>query len=560
MPSPLLPRALTAVLLVSAIVAIIAVSGDPAWMPAHYVAKPLATIAAFLLALTARDPVSPRYRVAISAGLAFSLIGDVLLMLPTDMFAAGLGAFLVAQCWYISAFLGQSRWLGRPVVLVGYTLVAATLMAALYPVLPPALRIPVVTYVVVITLMATQSGVWMLASPSDNSRRAAIGAAFFLASDATLAIARFRADVPYRELIVLGTYYIAQWCLARSVSRGVSRRVIPASLRDTATRLGLILIVGAAVAPMTVVPTQSLHAQQSPVTVVPPAMPRLMRAGDVDTIPLHRTATRIAYGQDSLQFGELRLPDGRGPFPLAIVVHGGCWMSRYASLRNTAALAEAMTDAGIATWNIEYRRYDHPGGGWPGTFRDIADGADYVRTLATRFPLDTTRIVATGHSAGGHLALWLATRRTLDTSSPLAGGAPIALKGIVSVGGIADLPEFFAREKSTCGNPAIESLLGGVPDSVPQRVHDASPIMRLPLRVPSVHIAGELDRVAPLAVRDAFATAARASGDSAWVVTALGAGHFETITPSRPGGRLVIDAVKQLLSGPYRAPLPEKQP
>lgn len=560
MPSPLLPRALTAVLLVSAIVAIIAVSGDPAWMPAHYVAKPLATIAAFLLALTARDPVSPRYRVAISAGLAFSLIGDVLLMLPTDMFAAGLGAFLVAQCWYISAFLGQSRWLGRPVVLVGYTLVAATLMAALYPVLPPALRIPVITYVVVITLMATQSGVWMLASPSDNSRRAAIGAAFFLASDATLAIARFRADVPYRELIVLGTYYIAQWCLARSVSRGVSRRVTPAVLRDTATRLGLILIVGAAVAPMTVVPTQSLHAQQSPVTVVPPAMPRLMRAGDVDTIPLHRTATRIAYGHDSLQFGELRLPDGRGPFPLVIVVHGGCWMSRYASLRNTAALAEAMTDAGMATWNIEYRRYDHPGGGWPGTFRDIADGADYVRTLATRFPLDTTRIVATGHSAGGHLALWLATRRTLDTSSPLAGGAPIALKGIVSVGGIADLPEFFAREKSTCGNPAIESLLGGVPDSVPQRVHDASPIMRLPLRVPSVHIAGELDRVAPLAVRDAFATAARASGDSAWVVTALGAGHFETITPSRPGGRLVIDAVKQLLSGPYRAPLPEKQP
>ena len=560
MSSPYLPRALTAVLLPSAIVAIIAVSGDAAWMPAHYVAKPLATIAAFLLALTARDPVSPRYRVAISAGLAFSLIGDVLLMLPTDMFAAGLGAFLVAQCCYIAAFLGQSRWLGRPVVLAGYTLVAATLMAALYPVLPPALRIPVITYVMVITLMATQSGVWMLESPSDNSRRAAIGAAFFLASDATLAIARFRVDVPYRELIVLGTYYIAQWCLARSVSRGVTHGVTPASLRGAATRLGLILIVGAAVAPMTVVPTQSLHAQQAPVTVAPPAMPRLMRAGDVDTIPLHRTATRIAYGQDSLQFGDLRLPDGRGPFPLAIVVHGGCWMSRYASLRNTAALADAMTDAGIATWNVEYRRYDHPGGGWPGTFRDVADGADYVRTLATRFPLDTTRIVATGHSAGGHLVLWLATRRTLDTSSPLAGGAPIALKGIVSVGGIADLPEFFAREKSTCGNPAIESLLGGVPDSVPQRVHDASPIMRLPLRVPSVHIAGELDRIAPLAVRDAFATAARATGDSAWVVTAPGAGHFETITPSRPGGRLVIDAVKQLLSGPYRAPSPEKQP
>jgi len=277
---------------------------------------------------------------------------------------------------------------------------------------------------------------------------------------------------------------------------------------------------------------------------------RLMRAGDVDTIPLHRPATRIAYGADSLQFGELRLPDGTGPFPIAIVVHGGCWLSRYANVRNTSALAEALANAGVASWNVEYRRYDHPGGGWPGTFRDVADGADYVRTLARTYPLDTARIVATGHSAGGHLALWLASRPSLSPTSPLRGGAPMRLAGVVSIGGIADLREFFARERNTCGNPAVESLLGGIPDSVPERLHDGSPIERLPLGVPSVHIAGVRDMIAPSAVRDAYVLAARQRGDSAWQVTIPGDGHFEAITPSTPSGRAVIDTIRRFLLGP----------
>ncbi|MBL0173611.1 MAG: alpha/beta hydrolase [Gemmatimonadaceae bacterium] len=292
-----------------------------------------------------------------------------------------------------------------------------------------------------------------------------------------------------------------------------------------------------------IAPTCSLVAQT--------AAPRLMRAGDVDTIPLHRASTRVAYGADSLQFGELRIPDGRGPFPVAVVIHGGCWLSRYASLRNTAALAEALANAGVASWNIEYRRYDHPGGGWPGTFRDAADGADFVRTLARTYPLDTTRVVAAGHSAGGHLALWLATRKTLDAASPLAGGSPLSLSGVVSIGGIADLREFYARERGTCGNPAVESLLGGVPDSVPARLHDASPIERLPLGVPTVHIAGDRDFIAPPAVREAFVRAARLRGDSAWVTTIPVDGHFEAITPSTAAGRAVVDAILRLARGAH---------
>lgn len=281
------------------------------------------------------------------------------------------------------------------------------------------------------------------------------------------------------------------------------------------------------------------------------AQPRLMRAGDVDTIPLRVAAPRIAYGSDSLQFGELRLPAGRGPFPVAIVIHGGCWLSRYAATRNSAPLAEALADAGVATWNIEYRRYDHVGGGWPGTFLDAANAADYVRTLARSHPLDTTRVVAVGHSAGGQLALWLATRSTLPTTSVLrTSGVPLALLGVVSIGGIADLREFYARERSTCGNPAVESLLGGVPDSVPDRVREASPIERIPLGIPSVHIAGERDFIAPTAVRDAFAEAARQRGDRATVITIPEQGHFEAMAPSTTTGRAVIAAVLAMLGRP----------
>ena len=120
----------------------------------------------------------------------------------------------------------------------------------------------------------------------------------------------------------------------------------------------------------------------------------------------------------------------------------------------------------------------------------------------------------------------------------------------MSIGGIADLREFFARERNTCGNPAVESLLGGVPDSVPHRVRDASPIERLPLRVPTVHLAGERDFIAPLAVREAYARAARRLGDSVTVVTIPGDGHFEAITPAKAAGRAVIEAVQQMLRMP----------
>ncbi|HSC98674.1 MAG TPA: lysoplasmalogenase [Casimicrobiaceae bacterium] len=218
MPATPLSRALTVLLVLSSVVAISTSDAD-GWRWVYWVAKPLATFAVLVLAASADRPVSARYRKAVTAGLFLSLVGDVLLMLPVDLFAAGLGAFLLAHLCYLAAFLGESPFLARPVALVGYALVAAALVTAVFRGVPLALRAPVIAYVVVITLMATQAAVWMLEKPSPNAQRAAIGAAWFLVSDATLAIDRFRMDVPYRELVILGTYYLAQWCIARSVER-----------------------------------------------------------------------------------------------------------------------------------------------------------------------------------------------------------------------------------------------------------------------------------------------------------------------------------------------------
>lgn len=99
------------------------------------------------------------------------------------------------------------------------------------------------------------------------------------------------------------------------------------------------------------------------------------------TVPA--AARRVAYGGAPQQFGELRLPSTKGPFPVAIVIHGGCWVAklgnfdeRAVAMDNMRPLAAALTAAGIATWNVEYRRLGHEGGGWPGTFRDVASGAD----------------------------------------------------------------------------------------------------------------------------------------------------------------------------------------
>jgi acetyl esterase/lipase len=179
---------------------------------------------------------------------------------------------------------------------------------------------------------------------------------------------------------------------------------------------------------------------------------------------------RLPYGKSPLQFGELRLPSGTGLFPVAILVHGGCWAAKLGNLPETVTsfellrpIAAALATAGIATWNVEYRRLGNEGGGWPGTYLDLSRATDYLRELAPRYHLDLKHAIAVGHSSGGQLALWLAARSKLPKSSMLYTDSPLPLNGVVSVDGPPDLEADRAIEQSVCGGPVITQFIGGTP-------------------------------------------------------------------------------------------------
>ena len=266
---------------------------------------------------------------------------------------------------------------------------------------------------------------------------------------------------------------------------------------------------------------------------------------DIADLNIPPADQRIPYGEDPLQFGDLRLPKGAGPFPVAVILHGGCWLSEY-DLKHYGPLSAALAQAGIATWNLEYRRVGNPGGGWPGTFQDVARGVDHVRTLAQKYPLDLQRVVLVGHSAGGHLALWLAARPKLPKDSPLASPDPLRIRGVVSLAGIVDL-RAYAAGTGSC-NVATPQLMGGLPAEVPERYAQASPAELLPLGVPQRLVHGEQDPIVPLEQVQAFQKRARAAGDDAQLVPLAGMGHFDLIAPTSPAYAEVEKAVRALVS------------
>jgi acetyl esterase/lipase len=272
---------------------------------------------------------------------------------------------------------------------------------------------------------------------------------------------------------------------------------------------------------------------------------------DLANAPVPPGVERIAYGSDPLQFGELRVPSTPGPHPVAVVVHGGCWLAKLGNLApnavaldNMRPLAAALTDAGVATWNIEYRRLGNEGGGWPGTFRDVGNAADFLRSLARERQLDLTRVIAIGHSAGGHLAMWLAARPKLTNTSDLYVSNPLRLAGVVDLDGPADLKATIPLQQPVCGAPVVTELLGGSPDERPERYRDGSPIERLPLGVPQAFFAGRMfaTHVAP------YEAASKRAGDTVVTTVLPDATHFVFIDPQSEVWPQVIGSVRRLLS------------
>jgi acetyl esterase/lipase len=269
----------------------------------------------------------------------------------------------------------------------------------------------------------------------------------------------------------------------------------------------------------------------------------LMSAADALAMPRPDADYLILYGEGSAQFGELRLPVGEGPYPVVVVIHGGCWLAQY-DLGYMSAFAHELTAAGVATWSIEYRRVGDEGGGWPGTFQDVADAADYLTVLARDHDLDLDRLAAVGHSAGGHLALWLAGRKWLDADDPLRGDFPLALNGVVALAGITDLAAYASPEG--CGS-AVPELLGGDTETVLDRVRKSSPVEMVPFGISQTLIVAEHDSIVPAAQAESFRDAARRNGDAVTLTEILGAGHFELVDPKHPGFRVIRQEIMRSL-------------
>ncbi len=274
---------------------------------------------------------------------------------------------------------------------------------------------------------------------------------------------------------------------------------------------------------------------------------------DILSRPVLAADHRIAYGSDPSQFGDLWLPetDARNPVPLVVFFHGGWWKSEY-DLGYAGYLCAALKREGLATWSVEYRRVGATGGGWPNTFRDAASGFDFTHTLAKTFPLDLARIVTLGHSAGGHLAFWIAGRHHIahDSEIAVAGPAP-ELRGAVALAGAVDLrltielsgDALFAHDRDE-----VYRLMGGRPEDLPERYQAGNPGDLLPFQAPQVLLQGTEDDQIPPELPRRWAETSRALGSHATVERVPGADHFDLVDPESAAWNTVLAHLKRLMS------------
>lgn len=258
---------------------------------------------------------------------------------------------------------------------------------------------------------------------------------------------------------------------------------------------------------------------------------------DVDGSDGGAGSTRYAYADGASQFGDLWLPEGEGPHPVVVLVHGGFWRTGF-DLSLMDALAADVVARGWVAWNIEYRRVGEEGGGWPGTFADVAAAVDHLAGVADgegpdadgsvdAVPLDLDRVAVAGHSAGGHLAAWTSVRAGLPEGAPGAGPvvSPVA---VVSQAGVVDLRR---AADDDLGGGATGGLMGASSDDEPERYGIGSPIERVPTGVPVRCVHGRVDDIVPIDQSERYVTAATEAGDDA-VLAPFDGDHFPVLDPT----------------------------
>lgn len=237
----------------------------------------------------------------------------------------------------------------------------------------------------------------------------------------------------------------------------------------------------------------------------------------------------VTYGAD--QVADVRLPPGRASAAV-LFLHGGFWRHAY-DRTHVGPLAVALAAAGYLTITPEYRRTGGPGGGWPGTFDDVAAAVREVpAAVAAGLPL-----VLAGHSAGGHLALWAAAGLAGDGRPP---------RGVLALAPVADLVTAYQLDLD---QGAVAALLGGGPDEQPGRYQAADPMALLPVGVPLVLVHGDRDAQVPTELSRRFAAAARQAGDDVTLHEWPGVDHFAVIDPESTVWPRIVTAVERLVDG-----------
>jgi acetyl esterase/lipase len=256
---------------------------------------------------------------------------------------------------------------------------------------------------------------------------------------------------------------------------------------------------------------------------------------EVQALPSREPDQVVRYGDGPDQDTEVWLPTSpSGPAPLVFLVHGGCWLEAY-DRSHLRPLAAALSERGYAVLLPEYRRVGQPGGGWPGTFEDIASAVNAIAGLPGA-ETDRENSVLVGHSAGGHLALWAAGRDRVGTGEELYRGDPFMPRAAIGLAAITDLVDY-ARGDNSCQRVTPE-LMGGSPEERPERYAQASPAL-LGTSIPTVLLQGSEDAIVPPGQAQALPGAA--------VRLIEGAGHFDLVHPGTPAFEALLEALDEVL-------------
>lgn len=256
----------------------------------------------------------------------------------------------------------------------------------------------------------------------------------------------------------------------------------------------------------------------------------------------------LTYGAGETDIVDLWVPEGPGPHPVVLMVHGGCWQKAIADRTLMNYAAEDLRQRGFAVWNIEYRGVDEEGGGYPGTFLDVARATKHLYETGSDYGLDTERIVAFGHSAGGHLVSWLATQTNLPEGSALDTDLEPFFQAVINSGGLADLKASEPVTLQGCLGAIMDELTGMADPNSLDRLADTSPAEMLPPTAPIISVNGDQDRIAPPLLGEGFTMKILKAGGSAEYVEIPRTGHVELVSPGTDAFTVQAELMERYLS------------